>query len=461
MARQVQQPGPTEIILESISDGVFTVDLDWRITSFNRAAEEITGIPRDEAIGRQCSDVFRASLCEGACALRRTMESGRPVVGQPCFIVNGDGRRIPISVSSALLRNAGGRVVGGAETFRDMTIVEQLRREIEGRFQIGDLISRSPAMRHLLDILPAVADSDCTALIEGETGTGKELLARAIHGASPRRARPFVAVSCAAIPDTLLESELFGVRKGAYTGADRDRPGRLAHAEGGTLLLDEIGEMSPAVQVKLLRVLQEHSFEPLGTSTPVPANVRVIAATNRDLRSLVGDGSFREDLYYRINVVRLELPPLRRRREDIPLLIEHFIERLNRRQGRDVSGVNPETMALLAAHDWPGNVRELENAIEHAFVVCRGQRIEARHLPEHLRGRTTRRRDIHTAVQSAEAEAIREALRRHHNNRLAAARELGMHRATFFRKVRSLGLVLPQEDGRSHGERTRQARDTR
>jgi transcriptional regulator with PAS, ATPase and Fis domain len=202
-------------------------------------------------------------------------------------------------------------------------------------------------------------------------------------------------------------------------------------------------------------VLQEHSFEPLGTSTPVPADVRVIAATNRDLRALVGGGSFREDLYYRINVVRLELPPLRRRREDIPLLIEHFIERLNRKQGRQIAGVNQETMALLAAHDWPGNVRELENAIEHAAVLCRGQRIEARHLPEHLRGRATRRRDIQAAVQSAEAEAIREALRRHHNNRLAAARELGMHRATFFRKVRSLGLVLPQENGRSHAERKR------
>jgi PAS domain S-box-containing protein len=449
MARRAQQLDPTEIILESISDGVFTVDLDWRITSFNHAAEEITGISRREAVGRRCSEVLRASVCEGACALRRTIQSGRAVVGQPCFIVNGEGRRIPISVSSALLRDAEGRVVGGAETFRDMTVVEELRRELEGRFQIGDLISRSSAMRHLLDILPAVAGSDCAVLIEGETGTGKELLARAIHGASRRRDGPFVAVSCAAIPDTLLESELFGVRKGAYTGADRDRAGRLARAEAGTLLLDEIGEMSPAVQVKLLRVLQEHSFEPLGANTPVRADVRVIAATNRDLRSLVNDGSFREDLYYRINVVRLELPPLRRRREDIPILVEHFIERLNRKQGREVSGASAEAMALLAAHDWPGNVRELENAIEHAFVLCRAQRIEARHLPEELRGRATGHRDIHTAVQSAEAEAIREALRRNHNNRLAAARELGMHRATFFRKVKSLGLVLPREDGRS------------
>jgi PAS domain S-box-containing protein len=445
--------GTTESILESISDGVFTVDEDWRITSFNRAAEEITGIDRREAIGRRCAEVFRASLCEGACALRRTLESGRPLINQPCFIVDGDGRRIPISVSTALLRDADGSVIGGAETFRDLTLVEELRQELEGRFAIGDLISRSHTMRRILDILPALADSDCTVLIEGETGTGKELLARAIHGESRRREAPFVAVNCAAIPETLLESELFGVRAGAYTGASHDRPGRFARAEGGTLLLDEIGEVSAAVQVKLLRFLEEHRFEPLGSSAAIAADVRVIAATNRDLRALVRDGRFREDLYYRINVVRLELPPLRRRREDIPLLIEHFVARLNRRQGRDVGAPTAEAVALLAAHDWPGNVRELENAIEHAFVVCQEERIQTRHLPEHLRGRAVLRRDTRSAVQVAEAEVITEALRRNQNNRLAAARDLGMHRSTFFRKVKALGIALPAEDGRGRTAR--------
>jgi PAS domain S-box-containing protein len=441
-------PESTTAILESISDGVFTVDREWRITSFNRAAEQITGIRRGEAIGRYCADVLRASLCEGACALRRTLEGRRPVVNQQCFIVDGEGRRIPVSISTALLRNERGEVVGGAETFRDLTVVEELRRELDGRFEIGDIVSRSPAMRHLLDLLPAVAESGCTLLLEGESGTGKELLARAIHNASARRRRAFVAVNCAAIPETLLEAELFGVRAGAFTGADRDRPGRLARAEGGTLLLDEVSELSPTVQVKLLRVLQEHSFEPLGSSAPVAADVRVIAATNRDLISLVRAGGFREDLYYRINVIRLELPPLRRRREDVPLLTEHFVAALNRRQGRAVTGLSPEAAARLVAHDWPGNVRELENAIEHAFVLCRGHQIEPRHLPEGLSGSARHRSDLRGAVQAAEADAIIQALQAHRNNRRAAARTLGMHPATLFRKVKALGIELPEGDGR-------------
>jgi len=448
LAKRTKPAAPTEIILESISDGVFTVDLEWRITSFNRAAEEITGISREEALGRLCSEVFRASLCEGACALRRTMESATPVINQPCFIVDGEGRRIPVSISTALLRTSAGEVVGGAETFRDLTVVEELRRELEGRFQVGDLISRSVSMRRLFELLPALAESDCTVLIEGETGTGKELLARAIHGAGPRRRRPFVAVNCSAIPETLLEAELFGVRAGAFTGADRDRIGRFGAAEGGTLLLDEIGELSPAMQVKLLRVLQDRAYQPLGSADSMVADVRVIAATNRDLRQLVRDGSFREDLYYRINVVRLETPPLRRRREDIPLLAEHFVTVFNCRQGRQVSGVSPDAMTLLMAHDWPGNVRELENALEHAFVVCRGQRIEGRHLPEPLSGHRSRPKDLAGRVRDAQAEVILEALRRNHNNRQAAARDLGMHRATFFRKVKELGITLPAADGR-------------
>ena len=453
MKAQPTSPTSTTAILESISDGVFTVDSEWRVTSFNRAAEQITGIRRAEAIGRRCADVFRASLCEGACALRRTLAGGRPVVNQTCFIVDGEGRRIPVAISTALLRDEQGRVVGGAETFRDLTVVEELRRELEGRFEIGDIVSRSPAMRHLLDLLPAVAESGCTVLLEGESGTGKELLARAIHGASSRGDRAFVAVNCAAIPETLLEAELFGVRAGAFTGADRDRPGRFARAEGGTLLLDEVGELSPAVQVKLLRVLQERSFEPLGSSVPVESDVRVLAATNRDLATLVRAGSFREDLFYRVNVVRLELPPLRRRREDVPLLAEHFVAALNRRLGRAVTGLSPEAMARLVAHDWPGNIRELENAIEHAFVLCRGHLIEPRHLPETLGDRVRRRPDLRGAVQAAESDAIVDALRRHANNRRAAARALGMHPATLFRKVKALGITLPAVDGRHGGER--------
>jgi PAS domain S-box-containing protein len=446
----------TDIILESISDGVFTVDREWHITSFNRAAEQITGIPRHEAIGRRCSDVFRASMCEVDCALRGTQETGTPVINRSAFIVNADGRRVPVSVSTALLRDGKGRVVGGAETFRDLSVVEELRKELEGRSQVGDLVSRSPAMRELFELLPQVAASDATVLIEGETGTGKELVAKTLHALSRRRTGPCVAVSCGALPDTLLESELFGYRAGAFTGAMRNKPGRFALAEGGTLFLDEIGEVSQALQLRLLRVLQERTYDPLGATAPERADVRVVAATNRNLAEAVRNGTFRQDLFYRISVIRLDVPPLRKRKEDVPLLVERFVERLNRRHGKSIAGVTADVMALLMAHDYPGNVRELENILEHAFVLCSGERIQPRHLPPELVGPVARpaARNMGAVVRTVEAQAIRDALRRTRNNRLAAARELGIHKSTLFRKIRALGLSLPDADGRSaHGRR--------
>lgn len=444
----------TEAILESISDGVFTVDKEWRITSFNRAAEEITGILRKEAVGRPCAEVFRASMCEVDCALRRTLETGKPVINKSAFIVDAHGRRIPVSVSTAILRDEKRRVIGGAETFRDLSLVEELRKELDGRFEIGDLVSRSAALRSISDTLPQIAASGSSVLIQGETGTGKELLARAIHSLSPRRKGPFVAVNCGALPDALLESELFGYRKGAFTGADKDKPGRFAMAEGGTLFLDEIGDVSAALQVRLLRVLQDHAYEPLGDTRSRKADVRIVTATHRDLATLVKKGVFRQDLFYRVNVVRISIPPLRKRKEDIPLLVEHFISRFNRVQGKSVSGVSSEVMAFLMAHDFPGNVRELENLIEHAFVLCGKGRIETRHLPEQFMGGVTaappaQAMNLSSAVQAAESQAIVEAIRRNNGNRLVAARELGMHKSTFFRKIKELGVELPKQDGRS------------
>jgi transcriptional regulator with PAS, ATPase and Fis domain len=379
------------------------------------------------------------------------METGRQLINQPAFIVDGDGRRIPVSISTALLRDAEGRIVGGAETFRDLSLVEELRKELQGRFQMGELVSRSPLMRRIFDILPQVASNDSTVLIQGETGTGKELLARAIHGLSARKERRFIAVNCGSLPDSLLESEMFGYKAGAFTGAVRDKPGRFALAEGGTLLLDEIGEISLALQVRFLRVLQEKSFEPLGATKPVKADVRVLASTNRDLATLTRKGSFRQDLFYRINVVRIELPPLRKRREDIPLLIDYFLKRFNGLHGKNIDEVSPQALALLMAHDYPGNVRELENVIEHAFVLCPEGRLELSHLPEEL---VSRRRhvpgaDINTTIQTVEAQAIRQAIQRHDGNRLAAARELGIHKSTLFRKIKALSLALPKQDGRS------------
>jgi PAS domain S-box-containing protein len=443
---------PTEAILDSISDGVFTVDREWRVTSFNRAAVEITGIPRQEAVGRLCSEVFRSSMCEAGCALRSTLETGKPVIGRSCYIIDSDGQRIPISVSTAALRDAGGRVVGGAETFRDLSEIEDLRMELEGRFRIGDLVSRSPLMQRVFDVLPAVAASPSTVLILGETGTGKELMARTIHFLSKRRDGPFVAVNCGALPDTLLESELFGYKKGAFTGAVKDKAGRFAMARGGTLLLDEIAEMSPALQVRLLRVLQDRTYEPLGATRPETADVRVVVATNKDLAGQVRLGAFREDLYYRINVVRLELPPLRMRKEDIPILAQQFISRFNRIQKKSVRAVAPEALSLLMAHDWPGNIRELENAVERSFILCSEGFIGVEHLPMELRSHGAGREsgsDIRNAREMMEAHAIRSALERNEHNKAAAARQLGIHKSTLFRKMKRLGIPLPVEEERS------------
>ena len=443
-----------ESILESISDGVFTVDADWRVASFNRAAEVITGIRRKDAIGKPCSDVFRASMCEADCALRRTVKTGKPIVDKPAFIVDAGGRRIPISVSTAILRDDRGRIVGGAETFRDLSLVEELRKELAGGFRMGDLVSRSVSMRRVFDLLPQVAASDATVLIHGETGTGKEVVARAIHGSSRRAGKPFVPVNCGALPDTLLESELFGHVKGAFTGAVRDRPGRFALAEGGTVFLDEIGDISPALQVRLLRVLQEKTYEPLGGSRTRRADVRIVAATHRDLAALIRKGSFREDLFYRLNVVRVEVPPLRNRKEDIPLLVEHFVARFNRRQGRSVAGIAPDALALLTAHDYPGNVRELENIVERAFVLCGSGRIQREHLPPELTGQPAARpprassATIAAQTRVAAEEAIRAALASSGGNRLAAARALGLHKSTLFRKIKALGIDPPERDGR-------------
>jgi PAS domain S-box-containing protein len=444
----------TDIILESISDGVFTVDHNWRIMSFNRAAEEITGISRQEAIGRHCWEVFRSNMCEENCALRRTMKEGRSVVNSVTYIINSTKKRIPISAATSLLRDEEGQVLGGVEIFRDLSLVEELRKELKGRYKVGDMVSRSPLMHAIFNILPQIAQSQSTVLIEGETGTGKELLARAIHSASPRKDRPFIAVNCGALPDTLLESELFGYKAGAFTNATKDKPGRFQMAEGGTILLDEIGDTSAAFQVKLLRVIEEMAFQPLGSTKPINTDIRIIAATNHDLSMLVEKGRFRRDLYYRINVVRLTPPALRGRMEDIPLLIEHFIEKMNRLHGKAVAGMDPRALEILMNHDYPGNIRELENIIEHAFVLCTGDTILQRHLPSSLESPAHKERlappekGFDQAVASAGARTILEALKRNRYNRSAAAKELGIHKSTLFRKIKKLNLSLPSTDGR-------------
>lgn len=449
---------PTDAILESISDGVFTVDKEWRITSFNRAAEEITGVPREEAMGRRCSEVFRSSMCEAACALQQTLRTGKPIIGKTVYIIDSEGSRIPISVSTAVLRDGEGNVIGGAETFRDLSELEALRRELTGKFQVGDITSRSALMQRVLEALPAIAASPSTVLILGETGTGKELVARTLHSLSPRNRGPFIAVNCGALPDTLLESELFGYKAGAFTGASKDKPGRFALARGGTIFLDEIGEVTPALQVRLLRVLQERTYEPLGSTRSETADVRIIVASNKDIAEQMRKGLFREDLYYRVNVVRIELPPLRRRKEDIPLLVNQFIARFNRLQQKSVQGINAEALSLLMAYDWPGNIRELENVIERAFIMCASGNIGIAHLPGELTSQGAAalvESDMKSAHDILDAQVIRDALERKGFNRAAAARELGIHKTTLFRRIKRLGIPLPEKGGRSRHTKTK------
>ena len=435
-----------DIILDSIADGVFTVDDNWRITSFNRAAEQITGVRREDAVGQHCKDVLKADVCEKGCILRKTIQSGKSIVNRIVHIVDAAGRRLPISISTALLKDEQSRIIGAVETFRDISVEEKLRKAITEQYSFEDIISKNHRMHQLFDILPDVADSTSTVLLEGESGTGKELFARAIHHLSPRKKQPFIAVNCGALPDTLLESELFGYKAGAFTDAKKDKPGRFRLAERGTLFLDEIGDISPALQVRLLRVLQEKTYEPLGSVESVPSDVRIIAATNRRLHELVKEGKFREDLYYRIHVIRMELPPLRDRMEDIPLLADHFINHFNVLQKKEISGLSGEALACLVSYDYPGNVRELQNIIEHAFILCKSGLIEPHHLPKNIclpRSMESSGSNETMNMKDLEAVFITNMLRRQQWNRIKTAKALGIHKSTLFRKIKALHIQIP------------------
>jgi PAS domain S-box-containing protein len=434
------------VILNSIADGVFTTDNDGKITFMNKAAEEITGFSNKEAIGHHCFDVFRADICQSRCALKETLKTKKEIINLPATILKKGGQEVPISVSTAVLRNERGQIIGGVETFRDLSAIEELKKELSQKYTLGDIISKNHLMHDLFNILPNIAESDSTVLIQGASGTGKELFAKAIHNLSPRKAKPFVKVNCGALPDPLLESELFGYIKGAFTDAKKDKPGRFALANGGTIFLDEVGDMSPSLQVKLLRVLQEKEYEPLGATSPRQTDVRIIAATNKDLSTLVKEAKFRDDLYYRLNVVKIDLPPLSQRREDIPVLIDAFVQKFNAKMGKQITGVSDQALRLLLNHDFPGNVRELENIIEHAFVLCGGSRINLSCLPKELtEGQeetpASSPRKEETPFRKAEAEIIERTLKKYGGNRAKTARELGIERTTLWRKIRKYRLL--------------------
>ena len=426
------------IIFDSITEGVFTVDHDCRITAFNRAAESISGFLRQEAVGQFCFDIFRSDICQSRCALRHTMANGKEAHDTRVTIITRDGRRVPISVHTTLLRDPTGRIVGAAEFFRDMSALENLRHELDNARHFGKLVSSNQKMQKIFGLLPQIAESECNVLIQGPSGSGKELVAEAIHNLSPRKDNRYIRINCAALPENLLESELFGYVKGAFTDAKRDKPGHFLLAQGGTLLLDEIAEMPVSLQSKLLRVLNNGEFQPLGSTRTLRTDARILSSTNRDLQQMIRQGQFREDLYYRINVINVQIPPLRERLEDLPLLIDHFLERLGKRRRKGIRSVSSEVLQRLRGYDFPGNIRELDNAIEHAYVLCSGNVIRVEDLPEHIR-EATKAQSRRLPPDSEEA-IVRDTLRRAGGNRAKAARELGMHRSTFWRKLKRLGI---------------------
>lgn len=438
-----------QLILDSIADGVFTVDEEFRITLFNKSAQKITGYTAEEAIGRHCHEIFRSSICGNACALSQSMKKRQAVLNCSAQIEHRTGKYIAITISAAPILDDEGNVIGGVETFRDMTEIQALRKQVTQYYTFGDIISKTASMQRIFDILPEIAKSDSNVLILGESGTGKELIARALHNYSNRAKGPFVAVNCGALPDTLLESELFGYKAGAFTDAKKDRPGRFAAAEKGTIFLDEIGDISMALQVKLLRVLQSKTYEPLGSNQSVQANVRVIAATNKDLAALVKEDRFREDLFYRLNVVKITLPPLRERKNDIPLLVQYFINKFNIQKNKSIEGMSDDALYLLMQYDFPGNIRELENIVEYAFILCSSGLIQPQHLPEPFNAMKMEKEQKGLALEKPlslaeiEKRAIYTALERNRFRKMATCRELGISKDTLRRKIQLYGIELP------------------
>ena len=418
----------TDIILNSVNEGVFTVDENMVITYFNKAAEKITGISQEKAIGQFCFEVMRANICEKNCALKCSLQTGKNVIDKRVNVLRDDGKEFFVSINTSLLKDEKGNFIGGVETFRDLTQLEELKKEIKKSYTFEDIISKNHLMLLVFDTLPIISQSDSTVLIEGASGSGKELFARAVHSLSSRKKGPFIAINCGALPETLLESELFGYVKGAFTDAKKDKPGRFALAKGGSIFLDEVESLPLSTQVKLLRVLQEKEFEPLGATSSTKADVRVIAATKENLVKLIKKETFRDDLYYRLNVVKIELPPLLKRREDIPLLISHFIDKFKIKMGKSIEDVSKDVLNILMEYDYPGNVRELENIIEHACVMCQGSRIRRVHLPPEFNPRSEKLIvDLEVSrppLESFEKQLIQETLEKHNGNKLLTAEEL-------------------------------------
>jgi PAS domain S-box-containing protein len=428
-------------ILDQVPEGVFLINTRWQVGYFNQAAEEITGFTREEVMGKFCWDVFRADQCQKNCPMRISMSTGEILVDQEVEITTKAGLKRLLLVNTAQLRKTGNAVLGGVETFHHLTCPEAAAAKINDR-AFTSIAGVSPRMQEIIQSLPVIAATDSNVLIQGESGTGKELVARAIHQHSPRGKGPFVPVNCSAIPETLIESELFGHERGAFTGAVANKPGRFESAKGGTLFLDEIGDLKPELQVKLLRVLEEKVFMRVGGTRKIPLEARIIAATNVDLQEAMRQGKFRDDLYYRLFTVPIDLPPLREKREDIPILVKCFLEQLNRKFNKKVRGVDPKVLKILCRHAWPGNVRELQHVLEYCFVFAKGPLITERHLPRLESSWAGRELELPLAdkamspLQALEKKTILLALGMSQGSKQDAARILKISRSKLWRKMR-------------------------
>ena len=433
----------SDSIMDTLSEGIMAHDLSRRVVYFNRGAERLTGLSASDVLGKDCHEVFSPRLCSGECSFQDGFVPGSICPRRYTSTVLGtDGERKDFDVSLIVMKNDAGEPTGVVATLSDQTRVHALEHQLAEETQFRGIIGQDHKMLAVYDTVRDLAQCDFPVVITGESGTGKELVAHAIHNESPRRDKLFVPINCGALPEGTLESELFGHVRGSFTGAIRDKKGRFELADGGTLFLDEVGELSTATQVKLLRVLQEGTFEPVGGEKTVTVDVRVISASNKDIKAMVGKGTFREDLYYRLAVVPIEMPPLRERRNDIPLLVKHFVERTQAKLSRPVCTLSDETLSVMMSYAWPGNVRQLQNAIQFAFVKCHGTTLDPAHLPPEVTSSNLAAihppkvsgDDAHKAGRRPKLseESVRMAMQRTAGNKAKAARILGVGRATLY-----------------------------
>jgi two-component system response regulator HydG len=453
-----------EQIIDTMADGVFTLDDIGRVTSWNRSMERISGYTAEEAMGNSCQ-ILKCSRCFGKkcpSGIRscKIIKEGKSEAHE-CLIMHKAGYNVPVIKNARVVRDENQKTIGVVETVTDLSEISLARQEAEEalirlgeKHRLENLIGKSHEMQKVFAAINAASASEATILIMGESGTGKELVAGAIHQRSARKTYPLIAVNCSALTESLLESELFGHVKGAFTGAVQNRIGRFEEADGGTVFLDEIGEISPFIQVKLLRVLQEREIERVGDSKTRKVNIRIIAATNRDLYNRVQEGHFRDDLYYRLKVFPIVLPPLRKRKEDIPLLTRHFIDQQVRKTGKDIKGISQHAMRIFLDHSWPGNVRELENAIEHAFVLCNREQIEIFDLPLELRqpadecwpesveGKAARNYRVSKSLSKGE---LMKLLKKSDWNKAEVARRLGVSRTAVWKYMKKWNIPLQKQ----------------